>query len=155
MIVRPSINPHSGYRRDVVLPFLCGQVIYVVLVSCLVGYGPATLQCMPRWLYIYFSMLICQFLKGCSHMSELVWIVSPLIMELIYCAVVVLFLPLINNWYEMNRFILSLMHSTNFMVAVRWLHFQDFPNIHLPVIKNCWQSFASMSGTSVSLTHLQ
>ena len=52
------MNLHSGFRRVVALPSVCGQEIYVVLVSCLVGSGTAAFQRMPR--LFYFSLLICQ-----------------------------------------------------------------------------------------------
>ena len=44
MIVGANINLHSGCILAVVLTSVCGQVIYMVLVSCLMGYGPAALN---------------------------------------------------------------------------------------------------------------
>ena len=48
MIVGASMNLHSGCIGVVALLSVCGHVIYVLLVSCLVGSGPAALQHMPR-----------------------------------------------------------------------------------------------------------
>ena len=51
---------HSGCRWSVVFPSMCGQVVYLYLVSCLVWYGPAALQLVPRWCCIPFFLLLCQ-----------------------------------------------------------------------------------------------
>ena len=51
---------HSGCRRAAALPSVCGQMIYVVLVTYLVGSGPAAIQRMSHLCYILFSMLPCQ-----------------------------------------------------------------------------------------------
>ena len=149
------MNLHSGCRWAVVLPSICGQVIYVVLVSCLVVSGPATLQHMPRWCYIPLLLLLCQiYFSGMfPYVLFGVNFYSPRSMALIYCAVVIFFSPVAPNGSRMKRFSLYLMYPTCFLVAVRWLNFQDLPNMHLPIINNCLQSFASMSGTRVSLVH--
>ena len=60
MMFVSSVNLHSGCRRAVVFPSVCVQVVYVVLVSCLVGSGPASLQLIPRWWYIPFLLFLCQ-----------------------------------------------------------------------------------------------
>ena len=60
MIFGASMNLYISFRRAVALPFVFGQVVYVVLVSCFVGSGLSALQLMPRWCYIPFSLLLCQ-----------------------------------------------------------------------------------------------
>ena len=73
MIVGASMNLHSFCILAVVLPSVCGQVISVVLVSCLMGSGPAALNAchvdvisLLRFCYVKVIFL------GCPHMSDLV-----------------------------------------------------------------------------------
>ena len=88
-------------------------------------------------------LLLCQsyFWQNVPKWMICCELYPPLLMTLIYCALVIFFLPLIPNLSEMNRFSLSLMHSNWFLVAVLWLNLQDFPKVHLPVINNCRQYF--------------
>ena len=157
MIVVASMNLHIGCRWAVAFPSVCGQMIYVVLVSSLVWYGPAALQRIPRWCYIPFFLLLCQSYFFWYALICLVWceFYPPLNTLIIYYAGVILFPPVIPSGSEINRFILSLMHSTCFLVAVRLLNFQNFPKMHLPVINNFQQWFMSMYGTRVYLVRPQ
>ena len=79
MIVGAPMNLNSGCILDVVLPSVFGHVIYVVLVSCLIGSGPAALnEChvdvipLLRYCYVKVVLLVC------PHMSNLVRIFIPL-----------------------------------------------------------------------------
>ena len=77
-IVGTSMNLYSGYRLAVALPYVCGKVIYVVLFSCLMGYGTSALN---AYHIDVISLICCCYVKviflGCPHMSDLVWILPP------------------------------------------------------------------------------
>ena len=64
-----SMNLHSGFSQDFALPSVWGQVIYMLLVSCLVGSGPATLNAYHVSVVFAMSKL---FFLGCYYMSDLV-----------------------------------------------------------------------------------
>ena len=60
MIVGDSMNLHSGCILAVALPPVCGQVIYMVLVSCLMGSGPDALNAFN---VNVISLLHCCYVK--------------------------------------------------------------------------------------------
>ena len=73
MIFGYSMNPHSGCIRAVELTSICGQAIYVVLASCLMGSGPVALnECHVD----VISLSLCCYVKviflGYPHISDLV-----------------------------------------------------------------------------------
>ena len=72
------MNLHSGYRQAVEFTSICGQAIYVVLVSCLMGSGPVALnECHVD----VISLILCCYVKviflGYPHISDLVLILTP------------------------------------------------------------------------------
>ena len=113
------MNLHSSCRRAIALQSVCGQMIYVVLVSCLMGSGTYALNVyhidVIFLVYVSISKLFFWdapiFLIWCEFYP-------PLNMALVYCAVVIFFSPEIPNGSEMNRFSLSLIHSTCLLVEV-------------------------------------
>ena len=129
MIFGSSMNLYSGCILAVALPSVCGQVIYVVLVSCLMGPGLAALN---GWHVDVISLLICCYVKvifAGMHPYVLFGVnfYPPRSRALIYCAVAIFFSPVISNGSDMNRFSLSFMNSKWFLVAVRLLKLAGCP----------------------------
>ena len=131
MIFGSSMNLHSGCSLAVALPSVWGQVIYMLLVSFFNSVWACRPQCIAHCCYTPSLCLLCQSYFSWNYPIYLIQceLYPPVIMALIYYAVVIYFSPVISNGSEMNRFSLSLMNYTWLLVAVRRLNFKYPPKM--------------------------